>query len=273
MTTPNYGRAGRDLKAATVVGVGLLALVVALLFIDPLYFAILAAGFMVLAVRELRDAFATNLDARMFWVLQVGAPLIVLTAFTHGLSGLVTTLGTTLLSAFAVRLWGGQDGYVRDLGHATLITFYAPVLAAFAALLAAESNGHWKVIALVLLTAAVDLGGYIAGVLFGKHPMAPKISPKKSWEGLAGALVLQLIVASWLWLEIFNQPIAQAWVVAVVMVISAVAGDLIESMIKRDLGIKDMSSMIPGHGGVLDRLDSLLVNAFVAWVLFGLFLP
>jgi phosphatidate cytidylyltransferase len=119
----------------------------------------------------------------------------------------------------------------------------------------------------------VDLGGYIAGVLFGKHPMAPKISPKKSWEGLAGALVLQLIVASWLWLVIFNRPIAHAWIVAAVMVISAVAGDLIESMIKRDLGIKDMSSSIPGHGGVLDRLDSLLVNAFVAWVLFGLFLP
>lgn len=182
MTTPNYGRAGRDLKAATIVGVGLLALVILLLWVNPLFFAILAAGFMLLAVRELKAAIAPELNPAMFWVLQVGAPLIVLTAFTHGVTGLVTSFGSTLLIAFAVRLGGGQDGYVRDLSQATLIIFYGPILAGFAALLAALPNGHWKVVALVLLTAAVDLGGYAAGVLFGKHPIAPKISPKKSWK-------------------------------------------------------------------------------------------
>ena len=120
--------------------------------------------------------------------------------------------------------------------------------------------------------ATTDFGGYVAGALFGKHPMAPEISPKKSWEGFAGALVLQLIVGIALWVYVFEQPWWEGAIVGFAMMLTATIGDLIESMIKRDLGIKDMGSLLPGHGGVMDRLDSLVINSFVAWLLFGFFL-
>jgi phosphatidate cytidylyltransferase len=102
--------------------------------------------------------------------------------------------------------------------------------------------------------------------------MAPKISPKKSWEGFVGALVLQLIVGVVLWIYVFDQPWWEGAIVGFVMMLTATIGDLVESMIKRDLGIKDMGSLLPGHGGVMDRLDSLVINAFMAWLLFGFFL-
>jgi phosphatidate cytidylyltransferase len=123
-----------------------------------------------------------------------------------------------------------------------------------------------------LLTAATDLGGYIAGALFGKHPMAPTISPKKSWEGFAGALILQLITGALIWQFVFDQPWHEGLIVGFVLLLTATVGDLIESMIKRDLGLKDMGNLLPGHGGVMDRLDSLLINAFFAWLLFSIFL-
>jgi len=149
---------------------------------------------------------------------------------------------------------------------------YAPLLAGFAVLLSTQEDGAWKVLAFILLTAATDLGGYAAGAIFGKHLMAPKISPKKSWEGFVGALVLQLIVGVVLWIYVFDQPWWEGAIVGFVMMLTATIGDLVESMIKRDLGIKDMGSLLPGHGGVMDRLDSLVINAFMAWLLFGFFL-
>jgi hypothetical protein len=123
-----------------------------------------------------------------------------------------------------------------------------------------------------LMTVSNDIGGYAAGVLFGRHPMAPAISPKKSWEGAAGSIVLQVAVgvATFTWL--LQAPWWQGVIAGIVMMISATAGDFVESAIKRDLGVKDMGTMLPGHGGVMDRLDSLIPNAFTSWALFTLFL-
>jgi len=166
----------------------------------------------------------------------------------------------------------GQEDYVSHVSRAIFVLAYGPLLASFAVLLVASDRGVQKVIALVLLTVATDLGGYAAGVLFGSHPMAPKISPKKSWEGFAGAMLVQVATGVLLWLFVFDGAWWQGALVGSLMVITATVGDLIESMIKRDLGIKDMSHILPGHGGVMDRLDSLVVNAFIAWALFALFL-
>ena len=274
MTTnqPDYGKAGRNLPVATAVGLGLLATVVASLFIDTRYFALLAAFAMTLAARELGPALVVGLSARMNILLQVLAPAIVVGAAVGGVNGLLSTFVASSLLILAVRLLDGQEAYVHQATRSIFVLAYAPLLAGFAVLLSTQENGAWKVLAFILLTAATDLGGYAAGAIFGRHPMAPNISPKKSWEGFFGALILQLIVGIALWLYVFEQPWWQGALVGIAMMLTATVGDLVESMIKRDLGIKDMGSLLPGHGGVMDRLDSLLLNAFIAWLLFGFFL-
>jgi phosphatidate cytidylyltransferase len=274
MTTnqPDYGKAGRNLPVATAVGLGLLATVVASLFIDTRYFALLAAFAMTLAARELGPALVVGLSARMNILLQVLAPAIVVGAAVGGVNGLLSTFVASALLVLAVRLLDGQEAYVHQATRSIFVLAYAPLLAGFAVLLSTQENGAWKVLAFILLTAATDLGGYAAGAIFGRHPMAPNISPKKSWEGFFGALILQLIVGIALWIYVFEQPWWHGALVGIAMMLTATVGDLVESMIKRDLGIKDMGSLLPGHGGVMDRLDSLLLNAFVAWLLFGFFL-
>lgn len=271
-TQPDYGKAGRNLPAAIAVGLGLLATVIASLFIDVRFFAILVAFAAMLAVRELSKSLAVGLSDRMSILLQILSPGMVIAASVAGLEGLVSAFVASALLVLTVRLLDGQEAYVHHVTRSLFALVYAPLLAGFAVLLSTQEDGAWKVMAFILLTAATDLGGYIAGALFGKHPMAPKISPKKSWEGFAGAFVLQLAVGIALWVYIFVQPWWEGAIVGFVMMLTATIGDLIESMIKRDLGIKDMGSLLPGHGGVMDRLDSLVVNAFMAWLLFGFFL-
>jgi phosphatidate cytidylyltransferase len=268
----DYGKAGRNLPVATAVGLGLLATVIASLFIDVRFFAILVAFAAMLAVRELSKAFAVGLSDRMSILLQILAPAIVVSAAVSGVEGLLAAFVASALLVLTVRLLDGQEAYVHHVTRSIFALVYAPLLAGFAVLLSTQEDGAWKVLAFILLTAATDLGGYAAGAFFGKHPMAPKISPKKSWEGFFGALVLQLIVGVVLWSYVFDQPWWEGAIVGFVMMLTATIGDLVESMIKRDLGIKDMGSLLPGHGGVMDRLDSLVINAFVAWLLFGFFL-
>lgn len=272
MTTSNYGRAGRNLPAATAVGLGLLSLVTISLFADPNLFALLAAFVMVLAVREMNLALVVGLSSRMALVLQICAPLIVLIAGQTDAIGLLVAYVLSILAVLVFRLLDGQEAYVHHVTRSIFILTYAPLLTAFAVLLSFQTDGAWKVLAFILLTAATDLGGYIAGALFGKHPMAPTISPKKSWEGFVGALILQLITGALIWQFVFDQPWHEGLIVGFVLLLTATVGDLIESMIKRDLGLKDMGNLLPGHGGVMDRLDSLLINAFFAWLLFSIFL-
>lgn len=272
MSTTNYGRAGRNLPAATAVGVSLLAIVLLALFADPILFALLVAFVMVLAVRELNSALVVGLSSRMVLVLQICAPMIVLLTAQSNATGLLFSYVASVIAVLVFRLLDGQEAYVHHVTRSIFILSYAPLLTGFAILLSIQENGAWKVTAFILLTAATDLGAYIAGVLFGKHLMAPKISPKKTWEGFAGALVLQVITGAIIWVQIFNQPWVEGIFVGIVMLLAATLGDLIESIVKRDIGVKDMSSMLPGHGGVMDRLDSLVINAFFAWFLFAIFL-
>lgn len=272
MTTPDYGRAGRNLPAATVVGLGLLGLVILSLLTEPVLFGFIVAFAMVLAVREMNLVLVVGLSNRLALVLQLCAPVIVLVAEFTNATGLLISYVASVLLVLIVRLFDGQEAYVHHVSRSIFILTYAPLLASFAVLLSTQENGAWKVMAFVLLTAATDFGGYVVGARFGKHPMAPKISPKKSWEGFAGALVLQVLVGALLWQYVFSENPLEGVLVGLIMFGTATFGDLIESMIKRDLGIKDMGNLLPGHGGVMDRIDSLLVNAFVAWILFGIFL-
>jgi phosphatidate cytidylyltransferase len=145
-------------------------------------------------------------------------------------------------------------------------------MAAFLMLTLATDNGSWRVFVFILLTVSNDIGGYVFGVLFGKHPMAAQLSPKKSWEGFAGSVLLQSIVGVISFVVIFDAPWWQGLVAGLVLTITATGGDFVESAIKRDLRIKDMGTIVPGHGGMMDRLDSLIPNAFASWVIFAVFL-
>jgi phosphatidate cytidylyltransferase len=175
----------------------------------------------------------------------------------------------TAVTGLVTMLWllrRGVDGFVRDSTASNFTLFYVPFLGSFVALLLAEGSGAQAIVTFIVVTIASDIGGYAVGVLAGKHPMAPVISPKKSWEGFAGSAV-SCVLAGWLTVVYL---LHGAWWVGVLLgavaVVAATLGDLCESVIKRDLGIKDMSQIVPGHGGLMDRLDSLLATAAPVWL-------
>jgi phosphatidate cytidylyltransferase len=164
----------------------------------------------------------------------------------------------------------GVEDFVRDATASGFVLSYAPLMGAFAALIAASPDGADRVVTFIALSVTSDIGGYAAGVLFGKHPMAPRISPKKSWEGFAGSITAQMIVGSLLFVWLLDSDWWKGAIVGAVMTVSATLGDFVESAIKRDLGLKDMSNLLPGHGGLMDRLDSIIPNTVVAYTLFAL---
>lgn len=171
-----------------------------------------------------------------------------------------------------------QDGrsygqVLRDVLAGAFVQLYVPFLAGLAVMLVRQDGGEWWVLAFVIIAISADTGAYVAGISFGKHPMAPRISPKKTWEGFAGAVVLSITAGVLLAIFMLDQPWWFGLIFGVVILLSATVGDLGESLLKRDLGIKDMSSWIPGHGGLLDRLDSILPSAAAALALYMIFSP
>ena len=162
---------------------------------------------------------------------------------------------------------------VADLGVSALIATYAPFCAGFAVLLTVPPDGAQRVVAFIATVVCSDVGGYTAGVLAGKHPMAPSVSPKKSWEGFAGSAAACALAGALFLPLMFGSPFWHGLLFGLAVVATATLGDLGESMIKRDLGIKDMGSLLPGHGGIMDRLDSLLPTAPVAWLLLSASAP
>ncbi|MEV4478750.1 phosphatidate cytidylyltransferase [Micromonospora coxensis] len=268
------GRAGRNLPAAIGVGLALGALIlVPLFFYLKAFLAVLAAAVAV-GIWEMSRAVRRSGAHPPVVPLIAGGVLTVGLAWFAGPDALSLGLLVTVLGTMIWRLGDGPAGFQRDLTAATLIAVYVPFLAGFAALLAAApDDGHLRVLVTLVAVVLSDTGGYAAGVSFGKHPMAPSISPKKSWEGFAGsvaaaaagsALLLWLLldVAPW-WGALFGIAVSGA----------AVLGDLAESMIKRDLGVKDMSNLLPGHGGLMDRLDSILFAVPTAYLLLAVFVP
>jgi phosphatidate cytidylyltransferase len=260
-------RAGRNLPAAIASGVVLgAAIIVSLFFWKPAFMLIVVAA-VVVAVWELGQAFGTG-DIRLarepVWV---GGVVMVLAAYLFGAPSLVTATAVTALGSMLWRLRGGVAGYVKDATAAVFTIVYVPFLGGFVALLLAEDKGDLAIVTFILVTIASDIGGYVVGVLAGKHPMAPVISPKKSWEGFAGSVAFCVLAG---WLSVVYLLDGRWWVgvlVGLVAVVMATMGDLCESVIKRDLGIKDMSQIVPGHGGLMDRLDSLLATAAPIWLM------
>jgi phosphatidate cytidylyltransferase len=272
----DHGRAGRNLPAAIASAVVLVALIIVTLVVWKTLFMVVVAAAVLVAVWELHRGFAAKGIDLPEQPLMAGGVIMVVVAYFYGAPALVTATAVTALVTMLWLLHRGVHGYVQNASASVFALIYVPFLGSFVALLLREGGavhfdgvdaGVKGIFTFIAVTAASDIGGYIAGVLFGRHQMAPVISPKKSWEGFAGsvvfcvaagvAMIVWVLDADW-WIGVF---------LGLIAVVMATLGDLCESVIKRDLGIKDMSRVIPGHGGLMDRLDSLLATIAPIWLL------
>lgn len=267
-------RAGRNVPVAFGVGVGLVVAVVLSLVFRKEAFLALAFAVIVLAVFELRTALARVRIAIPVAPILVGAAGMVLSAYLVGPEALLVAFVAT---AGAVVVWSVLDApggrALRNASAAMLVVGYVPFLASFLALGLSAPDGIWRVVLVIALSVAADTGGYLVGVRFGRTPIAPSVSPKKSWEGLGGSFALGLVVSIPIVLLALNGSVWLGVLAAVLGVLAALLGDLAESLIKRDLGMKDMGTVLPGHGGVLDRVDSIIVVAPVVTLLLTAVLP
>jgi phosphatidate cytidylyltransferase len=255
------------------VGLGLGAVIVlSLLIWRPAFLVVIAAAILVAIVELTRALHAGNFRPPLIPVL-VGAVAMIGMAWSRGPTGLVIAFLFTVLAVVLWRLGEGPVGYLQDTATGVLVALYVPLLAGFAALLLVPDDGAARVLIFVATVACNDVGGYAAGVFVGRHPMAPSISPKKSWEGLAGSLIACMLLATLVLTFTFHRPWWTGLAFGAAIAASATIGDLGESMIKRDLGIKDMGDLLPGHGGIMDRLDSLLPSAAVAYLLLTVLAP
>ncbi|WP_285726547.1 phosphatidate cytidylyltransferase [Psychromicrobium xiongbiense] len=278
-------RAGRDLPAAIGVGLALLIVVLVGLLLYPPAFLMIVIAASALGVWEVVRAFAQH-GILVPWVpLGAGVLAMPIAAYYVGVEGLLFAF---VACAFAVLIWRALDhapGVAHGVFSGVFILAWVPFLISSVLLVLREPNGpatimsfhfDWpsqgalRVVTTLLLVVSNDTFGYLVGALFGKHPMAPKISPKKSWEGFAGSVIGAMVIGVLAALFLLHQPFWVGLVLAVGLVAASTAGDLAESMVKRELGVKDMSSILPGHGGVMDRLDSMSFAAPVAFLLFAL---
>ncbi|MCR3737576.1 phosphatidate cytidylyltransferase [Actinomadura glauciflava] len=268
------GKTGRNLPLAIGVGVALGALVLLSLYTVKEIFLGVMVVFLFLGMRELTEALKSR-DIRVPFIPvatgMVGTPVV---AYVWGSTATVAAVSLTVLALLMTRMTEGASGYVRDVTAGSLVAGYLVLMGGIVALLMRPADGDHRTVIFIATTVASDIGGYFAGSFLGKHKLAPTISPKKTWEGVTGSAITCMIVGGWLvWWLLDGGHIWQGVIIGLAAVVTATAGDLVESMIKRDLGIKDMGTLLPGHGGVMDRLDSLVATAPVVWLLLELFVP
>ena len=263
-------RAGRKLLPSILVSLSLLGLIFGSINLEPKLFLALICIVIMLGVRELTHAYrAGGIELPDLPIMAVSL-VILLASWFGGTEGLAVSTGLSIPILMFFLLLISQKEFIKRSTSAVFAVFYLAVLGGFILLVANDTDGGKRILALVILISCNDTFAYFAGVLFGKHKMAPNISPKKSWEGLIGGLIASLIGGA----LVFHYAFETAWYVGsaigVMTVVTATCGDLIESAIKRDLAIKDMSNLLPGHGGIMDRLDSALFTAPAVWFAFEL---
>jgi phosphatidate cytidylyltransferase len=270
---PKKSRAGRNLPAAIVVGVLLAAAVLGpLVFYKPAFIAVLVLAAVAGTWEMARAVRTAGIRPPMVPLLVSGAVMLTL-AWYGNAEALTLGLLVCILATMIWRLADGPEGFGRDIGAVALILTYVPFLLGFGALLAAPEDGAKRIFVVLVCVVFSDTGGYAAGVFFGRHRMAPQVSPGKSWEGFVGSLVATGAAAAVLLYAMFDVPWWQGALVGVATSAAAVVGDLAESLLKRDLGVKDMSNMLPGHGGIMDRLDSVLFAVPTVYLFLQLLAP
>ncbi|WP_082592633.1 MULTISPECIES: phosphatidate cytidylyltransferase [unclassified Phycicoccus] len=266
-------KAGRNLPAAIGVGVGLGVLIIGSLILRKELMLGIVIVAIVVGVWELRRALAqVSIHVPLVPSL-VGSVSMLVSAYVGGGEALIITVGLTCVGILLWRIADGVLDAVRDIAGGFFVAVYPSFLAGFAALMLAADDGARRIVVFILVTVLSDVGGYAFGVLLGRHPMAPSVSPKKSWEGFAGSVLTCVVGGAIAVVLLLDGPWWGGAVLGACAAIAATVGDLTESTVKRDLGIKDMSTILPGHGGVMDRLDSLVVVAPVAWALLAWVVP
>lgn len=270
---PAPSRAGRNLPAAITVGVSLGAVVIASLLIWEPAFIILVTLVVAVAAWELIGALRAGRISAPPVPTMIGAVSIVPIAYLAGSEGLVLAVALSVALIVIWRALDGLDGAVKDIAGGVFVIGYICLLAGIAALMLAEPDGVGRIFVFLIITVCSDIGGYAVGVLAGKHPMAPSVSPKKSWEGFAGSVVSCMVAGAITITAFLGGPWWGGLLLGLAIAVFATIGDLAESTIKRDLGIKDMGSLLPGHGGINDRLDSLVIAVPVSWMLLHVLVP
>lgn len=259
-------KAGRKLLPSIAVGLSLIATVWFALSYQREIFAIVVAVAVILGVREIVRAFAARGITVSFNGLTLAAIGLCYATWNGGVAGLAIATAIAFPLLLIRALLQGPEGFVAKATATTFSLLYLPFLAGFLILLARPSTGFQRVMTFVVLVGCNDTFGYIVGVLIGKHPLVPKISPKKTWEGLIGSTIFTVIGGCLAFKFIMDMHWWIGIIVGLMIVFTATCGDLIESAMKRDMSIKDMGTLLPGHGGMLDRLDSVVLSAPAMWL-------
>jgi phosphatidate cytidylyltransferase len=289
---------GRDFTTAVPIGIALVLGLGASAWWLPQMLIVAVITASLLGVTELRTTFAAQERHLIRVPLYACSILMPVAAFIYGLPGLMIAFASGIAMVFAIRMFHGETAFVRDVSANIFVLSYVPLLLSFIAMLIRPTgsqvsldgnplswhtiidplsadpgrHGALRLIVLLLLNVGADTSALVVGMAIGRHQLAPLISPKKTWEGFIGSLVFNAIFGAFLLSNLLHHTWWHGVIVGLVTAAVAAAGDLCESMIKRDLGVKDMSHLIPGHGGIMDRLDSLLPNAFAVWVMFAVML-
>lgn len=272
---PKTPRAGRNLPAAIAVGAGLGGILIGILVFAPKWWLVMLALAIPIATHEVTRRLREAGYAIPIVPLLVGGQAMLWLTWPYGPAGALGGFAATVVVCMIWRLVGNglteqPVNYLRDISATVFLATWVPLFASFGALLIYPPDGAARVFCLMLTVVCSDIGGYTAGVLFGKHLMVPAISPKKSWEGLGGSLLFGITASVLAVTFLLHKP---AWVgvpLGVLLVITGALGDLVESQVKRDLGIKDMGTLLPGHGGLMDRIDAMLPSAVATWIVLSL---
>ncbi|MBB1484865.1 phosphatidate cytidylyltransferase [Tessaracoccus sp. MC1865] len=271
-------RAGRDLPAAIAVGVALFAGVAVGLIWVPWLFIAIATAALGLGVVEVHRALLRK-GMRAVWLpVAIGTVLSVAGGYLVSVEDLniepttfvVICLGAMMIASLVGRMVRGPEGFIRDIAASALLIAYIPLLGVFVPLVMGASSGNLRMLSVIAAVVASDTGAYATGVLFGRHKMAPSISPSKTWEGTGGGVLFAAGIGAVCSVFLLGSPWWVGVILGALISMAGTVGDLVESLIKRDAGIKDMSNFLPGHGGIMDRLDSMLVAVPVGWLVLHL---
>ncbi len=263
-------RAGRNLGSSILVSAAIVSLVFGTLAIHPAIFALLVALALMIAIRELNHVYRAGGVVIPDWLVIASVPITIVAAWYGDISLLAVAMAFVTTNVMVILMFLNPKDFVKRSTAAVFAIFYIPFLGGFLVLLAHHENALARIFTLVVLTSCNDTFAYLFGILFGRHYLAPHISPKKTWEGLIGSVLATTVGAS----LVFHYSLHRHWWLGAILGLMAVAtatcGDLIESAMKRDLHVKDMSNFLPGHGGILDRFDSILFTAPTVWAVLEL---